>query len=176
MAGQYLRDAVGKTDELWAEALRQQKIPSQFEDQDGKIDLAFFGPNTLLNQDQGIRTLLHILNDICIVRVDELSLHQWGDSQDVYGSEEEQVSVWITSLKKVTKISKFLKELASVLAKYDWRSSSGPELIDEERMLKAGFRGSGGYKALRGHVLIHLASSSGDVALAAKEVIKYLGY
>ena len=176
VAGQYLRDAISDVDERWAQALREQEGPHLFKDQEEKVDLAFFGPNTLLNQDQGIRTLLHIVNDMCFVRADDLGLREWPGYEDTCGSDEEQLSASITSFKKKSKITKFLKQLANGLATYDWRASSGPDLTEGQRILKAGFRGSGGYKALRGDVLKHLTVLKGEVATAAGEVKGILGY
>lgn len=176
VAGEYLRDAVANTEKPWTRALRDQMVPTLFEGQEEASDLAFFGPNTLLNQDQGIRTLLHVLNDACFVRADVLRLHEWYGTESTRGSEDERLSANGTSLKKKSRIVRFLKELANGLATYDWRASSGPGLTEEQRTLKAAFRGSGGYKALRGDVLKHLASSSGDVAAAAAEVLEILGY
>jgi len=176
VAGRYLREAVADTNKAWARALRKQDVPSLFEKGKQKLDLAFFGPNTLLNQDQGIRTLLHVVNDTCFVRADDLKFSRWRGDEDTWGSDEKQLLASIASLKTTSKISGFLKDLANELATYDWRASSAPGLSDDQRILKAGFRGSGGYKALRGDGLKHLASSRGDVASAAKQVIRILGY
>ena len=71
---------------------------------------------------------------------------------------------------------RFLSELGKVLATYDWRASSAPHLSDDERLRKAAFRGSGGYKELRREVLTHLAKGTGDVARAAKAAIKLLKF
>jgi len=59
VAGQAIKDAIGQIKEPWTKALREQKMPSLFEQGD---DLAFCGPNSLINQDQGIRILLQVLN------------------------------------------------------------------------------------------------------------------
>jgi hypothetical protein len=68
VAGQTVKDAIGQVKVPWAETLRKQKSPTLF---DQGEDLAFYGPNSLINQDQGIRTLLQVLNDIMYVRADE---------------------------------------------------------------------------------------------------------
>jgi len=173
VAGQVIRDAISQVDEPWAKALREQKIPNLFDEGD---DIAFYGPNSLINQDQGIRILLQVLNDLLYVRADALALHEWGGQQGEDRSDEAQISASATSLRKKTKIMRYLKQIAKSLATYDWRSSDGPALSDEDRMLKASFRGSGGYKELRKHVLKHIASKRDDVAKAAGEVLKLLGY
>lgn len=174
VAGQAIKEAIGQITEPWAEALRKQKMPSLFEQGD---DLAFYGPNSLINQDQGIRILLQVLNDVLYVRADALALHEWGGQQGNEDTDEAQVSASATSLRKRTKIAKYLKQLAASLATYDWRSSDAPGLNDDERRLKASFRGSGGYKELRHHVLTHVvAQKAGEVSKAAKDVMDSLGY
>lgn len=174
VAGQAVKEAIGKVKDPWAEALRKQKMPSLFEQGD---DMAFYGPNSLINQDQGIRILLQMLNDLVYIKADSLSLHEWGGQQGGDGTDEEQVSSSVRVLRKRTKITRYLKQLAECLATYDWRSSDAPELDDEQRLIKAAFRGSGGYKELRHHVLKHIVScKSGEVSKAAKTVLESLGY
>lgn len=174
VAGQAVKDAIGGIQDPWTEALREQEIPTLFEEGD---DLAFYGPNSLLNQDQGIRILLQVLNDTVYVRADDLALHEWGGLQGSEGTDEEQISASATSLRKRSKIRAYLKELAECLATYDWRSSDAPGLAADQRRLKASFRGSGGYKELRRHVLEHVVEcESADVSDAAQEVLNTLGY
>jgi len=165
--GQYLREAIENCKEEWAQLLREE---------DEEKDLAFYGPHSLLNQDQGIRALLYITNDLCYVRCDQLGLGDWGGNSNLAGSDEDLVTSAIESLKKERKIIKFLKAIANAMATYDWRASSAPGLTDEESMLKAAFRGSGGYKELRKHVLRHIATEKNEVGKAAKEVMDALGY
>ena len=62
------------------------------------------------------------------------------------------------------------------VATYDWRTSAAPNLKDDERTLKAAFRGSGGYKELRLQLLRHLANQKGDIGNRSKDVLTYLGY
>jgi len=173
VAGQYLRDAVADADESWTKALRKQKHVTLFDDKD---DLAFLGPNTLMNQDQGLRILLQVFNDLSFVSADALALNKWGGRKGSGGSDEAQVSEAITSLKKAATLSKFLKSVANAMSSYDWRASSAPDLTESQATQKAAFRGSGGYKELRRHVLRHIADGKGDVAAAAKRVLKLLGY
>lgn len=173
VAGQAVSDAIAQVDEPWAHALRKQKTPSLFDEGD---DLAFYGPNSLINQDQGVRILLQVLNDLLFIRADELSLQEWGGRQGEEDSDEEQVASSATSLRKKTKIMCYIKQVAESLATYDWRASSGPDMSEGEQTLKASFRGSGGYRELRKHVLRHVADGKGDAGKAAKEVLGLLGY
>ena len=168
--GQMIKDSIKETDELWTRALREQEKPSP----EGE-DLAFFGRDTLINQDQGIRILLQVVNDLCFIRADELALYDWGGDREEE-EDQKQITASIHSLQKKEKIIAFLKELSDSLATYDWRASSGPGLKEEERTRKAAFRGSGGYKELRRDVLKHIANSQVNVAQAAEEVLEILGY
>jgi len=167
--GQFLRNVIKNCSEKWATTLRNQKERNLFEKD---MDMAFYGPNTLLNQDQGIRAMLYITNDLCYVRCDYLSLGSWGGDSGLGGSDEERVTRAIKSLKKQTKITNFLKSIAEIMATYDWRASGAPGLSDEESMLKAAFRGSGGYKELRKHLLKHMAQK-GAKARSLKPPQKY---
>jgi hypothetical protein len=129
-----------------------------------------------LSQDQGIRAVLHVTNDLCYLRSDQLDLSSWGGSENLGGKEEDRVTAAIRSLKKQAPLAQFIQTLAARVASYDWRASSAPGLPEKESMLKAAFRGSGGYKELRRHLLRHMAKGQGDVAKAASEILKALGY
>lgn len=170
--GQLLQQAVKDCNSDWAQTLRKQSNESLFDDDD---DQAFQGSHTLLNQDQGIRAFLHITNDMCFVRSDELGLESWGSGSN-RGQDLDRVTKAISSLKKKAKLYRFLKDTCAKLALYDWRASSAPGLSDQESLAKAAFRGSGGYKELRKHVLRHLSSGRSNVSAAAKDVIDALKY
>jgi DGQHR domain-containing protein len=171
--GQCFQDAIKGSEKPWAKVLRRVENWSHSSDND---DPAFYGQHTLLNQDQGIRAFLYITNDLCYVKADALKLADWGGIRDINAKDVEQVNEAINSLKKEKTIMKFLKELSSVLATYDWRASSAPGLEENEALLKAAFRGSGGYKELRRHLLRYLSQSQESIAKAAKEVLEVLGY
>jgi len=173
VAGQCLRDSIRSENHSWMKALRSDKSQSLIKNDD---DLAFYGRHSLLNQDQGIRAFLYATNDLCYVRADSLSLAEWGGQSIFEGDEQVRLTKAVDSLKKKAKILGFLKELGKLLATYDWRASSAPALGDEEILRKAAFRGSGGYKALRRHLLQHLSGKDNDLGKAAREVSSALGY
>ena len=104
--GQMIQKAILERDDPWIEALRGQELPSPFQEAEDVPDLAFFGQNTLMNQDQGIRILLQVVNDLCFVRADELALYDWGGEQ---GEEEDQaqITACIHSLREKEKIIAF---------------------------------------------------------------------
>jgi len=174
IVGQHLRDAIKNCSEKWAKALRAQ-TPNI--DPERKADLAFFGPNTLLNQDQGIRAFLYLTNDLFYVRSDELHLAEWGGESDRDGADETKVDAAIASLKKEKHIISFIKDVALSMVSYDWRASGAPGLNEQESLLKAAFRGSGGYKELRKHVLKHMADKgSPSVAKASEKILTLLRF
>ena len=123
-----------------------------------------------------MRILLQVLNDLLFVRADDVVLQEWGGRQGEGGSDEEQVASSATSLRKKTKLMRYIKQVAEYLSTYDWRASSGPKMTEGERTLKASFRGSGGYKELRKHVLRHVADGKGNASKAAEKVLQLLGY
>ena len=167
LLGKLLQKAVGGATQEWAKQLREEATAGGAE-----RDPAFYGNHSLLNQDQGIRAILHITNDLCYVKADELGLSSWGGDVSTDGTDERQVSESVKSLRQQARIYTFLKELSGVLAQYDWRAFSAPGLSDDKMALKAGFRGSGGYRALRAHVLAHLAKARWRHSAAADRLIK----
>ena len=173
LLGQAIETAISKLKEQWMVALREHQRASLFES-DG--DAAFVGPNNLLNSDQGIRAILQVVNDVLFIQADELRLHLWGGDQEGISSDLEDIGPVIRSLRKERRIYNRLTRLAEELASYDWRTSSGPDLTEDESLRKAAFRGSGGYKELRHDVLRHLSSGDNEIAQTAGEIIELLGY
>ena len=167
--GQTTRDAVAECDYRWAEILRDD------DDGDPSLgDAAFYGAQSLLNTDQGIRGLLAITNDLCYVRSMKLGLDEWFTSESSGASDQSSVDVVLASMDELP-IADFLTSLSAELTSFDWRTSSAPCLTDEERTRKSAFRGSGGYRELRRQLLDHLRRGTGDVAEAAQEVYQLLG-
>jgi hypothetical protein len=170
--GRCFREAIKSSEHPWMKALRSASNVSAVKD-DG--DPAFYGSHTLLNQDQGIRALLYATNDLCYVRADSLSLADWGGGSYFEGNDQKKVSEAIELLREQTKIMGFLKEMGKMLANYDWRASSAPGLSKDEALAKAAFRGSGGYKELRRHLIRYLSKKHGEIGEAAQQVNKLLG-
>ena len=172
--GQNMRDAVADCEYMWAETLRHDQ---EVEDEVGEQsdDLAFYGPHSLLNTDQGVRGLLFITNDLCYMRSGSLGLDRWFTDESSDASDHLVVGTIMNPLDKSC-VSRFLADLSSELARFDWRTSSAPGLSEEQRTIKSAFRGSGGYRELRRQLLVHLGNGTGDVANAAKEVHLSLGY
>jgi DGQHR domain-containing protein len=171
--GQCLRDAIANSKENWAKSLR--RAAGQV---DKERDPAFYGPHTLLNTDQGIRGLLYITNDLCYLRSEDLKLDAWRIAEEAGAADQAAVRAALTSLRK-QEVAPFVKEIASGLAAYDWRTSAAPDLEDlseVDRIRKAALRGSGGYKELRQDLLRQLAGEGKAVGKAAKLALVDLGY
>jgi len=171
-AGQCFRDAIQNSKANWARSLRHVDDTGGSE---GDMDPAFAGPNTLISQDQGIRAFLSVVNDLCFLNSDLLDLEKWGEKTDATGSDEELVTRAARSLKK-TQAYSFLVDLTEHLRTFDWRASSAPGLSSDASLMRAAFRGSGGYKELRHQVLAHLSSVPGRIGSSAAEAIHRLGY
>ena len=170
LMGNELKAAIGASREAWAEALRGEQAQA---DDD---DLAFVGPNNLLNQDQGVRVLLQVVNDLYFVRADALGLLELADAEEEGDTEVDVIINMVDWFERQIAVIGFLRKITESLATYDWRSSQAPGLTEDARILKAGFRGSGGYRVLREHVLRHVAAETGDIASAADDVLRELGY
>ena len=170
--GSAVQYAVTESDHEWACALRDLAGAERPEP-----DPAFFGQHNLLNQDQGIRTLLQVTNDLCYVSADELALDEFIAAEGLGKKKDRSLSGILEQFADDDELLFFIENLALSLASYDWRASGCPGLTDEQRTLKASFRGSGGYRELRGDVLRHLMVSGTDnVSEAAGEVCRLLGF
>jgi hypothetical protein len=168
-AGSRLRHRVELSDAPWTRELKSEA---------GQLngpDLAFFGAHSLLSTDQGIRGFLAVTNDLCYVRADQLGLGGWVVQAPGAATDQEAVSEALDSLQEHGAAG-FLDQIAELLANYDWKTSSAPGLTDDERLKKAAFRGSGGYKELRRQLLQHLAGTAGQVGQASAEILKALKY
>ena len=168
--GQKMRDAVVECDHPWAEALRVDD--ERDEEQD---DPVFYGSHSLLNTDQGVRGLLSVTNDLCYVRSNSLGLDEWFTTESSGASDQLAVDTILKDLDELP-VSGFLADLSSELARFDWRTSSAPDLLEVQRTIKSAFRGSGGYRELRRQLLDHLRNGTSDVSDAADEVFRSLGY
>ena len=145
------------------------------ESDDDDKDAAFYGANSLLNTDQGIRGLLVVTNDLCYVQSEQLELESWFSSDSSGASDQEAIDEELESLNQHY-VAGFLDELCFALAKFDWRTSAAPDLTEEERVLKTAYRGGSGYRELRRQLLNHLRNESGRVAEAAEDVLSLIGY
>jgi DGQHR domain-containing protein len=137
----------------WAQSLREA-------DQRADGDPAFFGSFSLLSSDQGVRGVMHIANDLLYLERDQLRLSSWvQDVIDAPATDFEALSSALSGL-STTAAGAFIDSLAVGLADYDFRTFSAPGQDDEQKVRKAGFRGSGGYREIRLDLLRHLTRSA----------------
>ena len=166
---QEVRDSVRASSERWASALRAGS-PTPM----NGLDPSFAGEYSLLNTDQGVRGILHVSNDLCYVRVDELKLSRWKEMTDSSAIDRQAVEVEMRSLKSQN-VAGFLSATGKAITSFDWRTSAAPGLSDEERTSRLGFRGGSGYRELRRQLIKHLCGGSGEVASAARKVQSLIG-
>ncbi len=164
-------------DYSWARDLRSegqqlQLLPEEI------LDLAFYGPNTLLNTDQGVRGILFIVNDLFYLQATQngMDLESWCYKQEIKGDLLTDITNALEFLRNEEKITNFMDALVKGLSKFDWRTANYPLLSVEERTSKLVFRGSGGYKELRRQLLKLLTEEPGDVGKMAKLAMKMLKY
>jgi DGQHR domain-containing protein len=160
---QELEKAVTASKDPWAQQLRD------IEQANDEGDPAFSGKYTLLNNDQGVRGVLAVANDLCWMRYDELKLGNLDPGEKTTGTAEAAISKSLATLRKEP-VGKFIQSMAKRLASYDWRSSGTPGLPEEQRADKARFRGGTGYREIRMDLIRHLTGAQGDVASAARDV------
>ena len=153
-----MADAVSQSDAEWVKALGGRRS-------------AMLAQSSLLNTDQGVRVFLQVSNDLVYLRARELALFSWTD--ETATSETVDLDQVSTALKSgaTQPFAAFLVDMAEALARFDWRSSGAPGLSDEERTLRASYRGSGGYGELRRQVVGALESDGSEVvSTLAKQI------
>lgn len=135
---------------------------------------AFSDKSSLLNQDQGVRAVLNVTNDVFFHAAVRWKLDEWFfQPQSEDDTSAEDIEAALRHLRRRPFRAR-MKELAEGLSEFDWRSLEGPG-VDEDKNLqvtKRSYRGSGGYAALRNDVLGAVAEFSTDVGEAAAELLK----
>ena len=171
LMGQKMQEAILESNHGWAEVLREAAR------YDGsQLDPAFYGAQSLLNTDQGIRGLLHITNDLCYLSADDLNLKNWFQDTSPVSNDIDAVDQELSRLENHDAVG-FLEELSYLLASFDWRTLAAPDLSEEQEILKAAYRGSGGYRMLRRQLLLHLiAGPTSELRDTAADIYEQLGY
>ena len=168
-AGTAVQRAIASTDAPWAGALRATK-------QEDAPDPAFVGQHNLLNQDQGVRILMQVINDLFYVSADDLQLHSWSGQRNASAEADSAISLAVRLFESAPGIRAFMHDLACAISTYDWRASGCPSLTPHEKTHKASFRGSGGYRELRRDLLQHLCGGPPHIAAPAAHVFRQLGF
>lgn len=169
--GHSIYDHLQAQDHPWTELLRREITVDWV---DSNNDPAMFGKKTLLNSDQGIRSLWLAVNDLFSCKIQEWRLLEWEPCEDVGDVTESAVTQEMQSLQS-SHIWPFIASLTKSLASFDWRSSSADGLTEDERLIRKGFRGSGGYVELKKKLLEHICNTSenDEVADAALTALNY---
>jgi hypothetical protein len=172
-----VKTAVATGELEWASSLRlgaaaadEHGIGLSSETEVQHEDAAFYGSFSLLSSDQGIRGVLQVANDLLYVRANALGLFGWEIDSAGAATDEDAVSEAIANFEADPRIAGFVDKLGEAFAKFDWRTSSFPELSIEEQRLKAAYRGSGGYALLRADLLQLVSLEAGEIGSAAVEV------
>lgn len=136
---------------------------------------AFTGNRTMLNQEQGVRGVLAVANEI-FFGIAQLNpdLFEF-DTRIVAGAATtpEDVTIALEELQN-SELFNQITEFGLAMAGFDWRSADAPGLADDQRMLKRAFRGSSGYVALREQLFRHLSEGTNAAAKVADEALKRL--
>jgi hypothetical protein len=138
------------------------------------VKRAFSGKDTWLNQDQGVRAILNVANDIFFERAAGWRLDRWRFESQLEGrTSEEEVTGALASLRQAYFYPR-LRELARGLVHFDWRALEAPGVKEDEALAtdKRSYRGAGGYAALRVEVLRLLADDENEVGAAARDLLE----
>lgn len=159
---QYIAKETASSEEEWATSLKalnkQAHLPGLGKSKPS--DFVFTSKYSLLAGDQGVRGILHVINDMCYISADKLKLTNWSWQEELSedGIKNESVSSAIKSLKKQP-VNNFLEDIAKEIMSFEWRNASFPNLdrvISKNQMI---YRGAGGYKQLRMELLETLKKS-----------------
>ncbi|MGV3513333.1 MAG: DGQHR domain-containing protein [Novosphingobium sp.] len=167
-----IRVSIVESQPHWVKALIR---PEGQESLDPDPMLAFTGNRTMLNQEQGVRGVLAVANEIFFglaqLNPDLFEL----DTRVIAGAATtpEDISVALGEL-MVEGLATAIVDFGAAIASFDWRSADAPGLSDNDRMLKRAFRGSSGYVALREQLFRHLATGPKGIAEVAEEALKRL--
>ncbi|AHJ66350.1 DGQHR domain-containing protein [Granulibacter bethesdensis] len=124
---------------------------------------AFIGNRTMLNQEQGIRGVLAVANEI-FFGIAKLHPEYFElETRIIPGAAttQEDVKIALDELAG-SQLVKSIRSFGQGIAGFDWRSADAPGLSDQERLEKRAFRGSSGYVALREQLYRHLVNTCPD--------------
>ena len=159
--------AVNKYDGEWTLSLRSTNKKYKYIQ-----DPAFIGKYSLLRTDQGVRGYLYVLNGISYALCYALGLNSlFSDADSSKATDYIAVDAALKEIDSNEVVNQFIKDISIVLARFDWRTSGDPTLSFQQRSVKAGFRGSGGYKMLRIHLLSFIKANSQKYSEVASKLL-----
>ncbi len=155
-----LEKAVSSSRQTWARAFK------------GGGEEAFLGKASLLNQDQGVRAVLNVINDVFFQAAVRWKLDEWFfHAKSVDDTSAADITAALKHLRKQPFYERIV-EIAVGLTDFDWRSLEGPDVDEELKVVKRSYRGSGGYAALRKDVLKAVAEFESEVGEVAAELLR----
>lgn len=127
---------------------------------------AFESQYSLLNTDQGVRGVLDVTNAILCAAYSTLKDEYFAISEDSVPDSVE-LSSFVSQLTTVApRMCGMIDSFSNVVAQYDWRTYEAPFGNDSAsvavKKIRAGFRGSGGYKLIRDDLLDFISSNVED--------------
>ncbi|MDQ7816451.1 MAG: DGQHR domain-containing protein [Melioribacteraceae bacterium] len=167
-----LIEAINNSKDNWANSLRNFEGASK--NNKGYNDPAFSSKYSLLKTDQGVRAILYVYNDLSLSLAEKIKLEKVFESGETSAraTDEGQVKTYLKILKANTTLNDFLNNISTSLLSFDWRTSAFPTLTNREQSVKAGYRGSGGYKMLRYHLLEQIGKRSDEMGQIANTIRK----
>ncbi len=162
--------SINNSSAQWANSLRKLETPAKASE--GYGDPAFSGRFSLLKTDQGVRGILYTYNDLAFSFAEKLKLEQVFSKGDLSSkaTDEKEVNNSLKILNENKNLKSFIDELSNVISGFDWRTSAAEKLTAREQSIKAGYRGSGGYKMLRYHLLEHIGRREDEIAKTALQI------
>lgn len=143
--GNTLLDALRNYNGEWINALRRNKTADL---DDPSSDAGMFDKRSLLNTDQGIRSILSLLNDVCVSNLRHQDFIEWHPGEESGAFSEDSITKELSAIDKMN-FSVLIKDFCNTIVAYDWRTAAAPELDEEAARQKMIFRGSGGYVELK---------------------------
>jgi hypothetical protein len=162
-----LRRVVLASDYEWVESLRGNN--DQQDDFLPRNDQTpFVGSRTMLNQEQGVRGVLAVANELffLLARSDRAAFDWSVDLSVGVSTTVEDVSDALASLGGQA-FAPWIAEVCASFASFDWRSADAPGLSEEQRLTRRAYRGSGRYVSLREQLMRHVAAQVGDLGAVA---------
>jgi DGQHR domain-containing protein len=166
--GNSLKNNIEKNHPEWIEKLREEK-------EDDLLEKAFYGKSSMINTDIGLRGLLYVTNDFFYEKSDDILLYKWKMDNNHRASDEKAVTEAIDSIRK-TDIYNYVKDITYTISKFDWRSSSAPNLTDEEKTLRLTYRGSSGYREIRKNLLEFFINNDNKFGNTFRIIYDKLGF
>lgn len=161
---QHVSRAVDSSSAAWVHSFTRKR--SEFEGDKS----AFSSQYSLMATDQGVRAILTAFNAALQIN-ENLALDEWYMSDVTDQPDVSSVSSALGSLEGFKTIDAFLGKVAKALVQdVDWRTSSHPELTEEQKLAQGAYRGSSGYAALTRKAMSALRGVLGSESIADSDI------